>query len=97
MTAATVLPRRSGRRTYPAARYVECPVCHKPTGTMTHPGGGSAGFLIVLDPTTASGPADGTRCKAHARTEEQRAAETATALGWLHNRMVDAAWPGDIS
>ncbi len=40
---------------------------------------------------------DGSRCPAHARTTEQRAAETQAALRWVSGRMNDSAWPGDIS
>jgi len=87
MTATIARPGRSGRRTYPAVDYVECPVCHVPTGDMAWHG--RYGFRTDLYPN-ASGPADGARCKDHARTEELRAAQTRQALAWIAQDTVEA-------
>jgi hypothetical protein len=75
---ATRLPAKPGQRRYPAPDYVECPVCHIPTGRITRTQG-RGGSRVEPLPTSA-GPDDPARCKRHARTPEHRAAQAAHAM-----------------
>ena len=62
--------------------YVECPVCGKATARITW--AGVAGYITHPLPA-ASGPEDGARCVSHARTEAERADQTARALAWIEH------------
>lgn len=78
-------PARGWRRAMHLRPWVECPVCETPTGSIRSAG---PGYWLVTLGDNASGWQDGARCKAHARTLEQRKAETQRALDMISTRLV---------
>lgn len=82
MTATLPRPAKPGQRQRKdlCNDYVECPECGVPTWTIRDICTGGYGGLDLEALPAASGYEDGTRCRTHARTVDERAAESARAL-----------------
>lgn len=75
------------QRAHRGRDYVECPVCHIPTGSFTP--NSFHGFLVVLN-DNASGKEDGTRCRDHRRTPRMRRNETRRAMRWIAQNPIES-------